>query len=104
MRLIKHPDAANRPYGQKYVTINQAIEEGWYEFSSVRAFQVIDKTFSEAVMNPINGKYYTSRQKYEADVKAAGGRIVGNDIPTHEGYKIHETRPDDGVLDASYRR
>jgi len=103
MRFIRHPDAANRSRGERYVTIEQAIKEGWYKFFSVPAFQYIDKTFGEAVMNPINGKHYTSRQKYEADVKAAGGRIVGNDIPTHEGYKIHERKPTDGVIDANRR-
>ena len=49
MRFIRHPDAANRSRGERYVTIEQAIKEGWYKFFSVPAFQYIDKTFGDGV-------------------------------------------------------
>jgi len=35
----------------------------------------------KATKNPVNGKIYESRSAYEAAVRNAGCRIVGNDLP-----------------------
>jgi hypothetical protein len=102
-RLVLRPNFEDLPFEEQIVSIGQATAEGWYRANKRPGTQFIDKTFSDAVRNPVNGKMYTNRQQYEADIRSAGCRVVGNDLPTHDGFKVHEVKPTDGVLDASRR-